>query len=38
MTDISRVRSAMFSDIPILIGALHTKFVCICMYATSGLK
>lgn len=28
----------MLSDIPILIGALHTKLVGICMYATFGLK
>jgi hypothetical protein len=36
--DISRARSTMFSDIPILIGSLHTKLVGICMYATFGLK
>ena len=38
VADISRARSATFSDIPILIGALHAKLVGICMYATFGLK
>ena len=37
VADIPRVRSATFSDIPILIGDLHTKLVGICMCATSGL-
>jgi hypothetical protein len=38
VADISSVRSAMFSDIPILIGALHTKRIGIFAYASSGLK